>query len=911
MYYLTQIRNFSLLMITVCITFSVKSQSLSEFVPDAFRQHPEYGLLKYGDDALSVELIQHRTENSRTFVDGKGTYHTTRTGGYFHYKNDKNEWVSIQDVLSRKGNEVGIFQTPMPLSVNFADKSINMTLEKQGRSISFGANTSLYIIGENRNILKQERLSSSSSLPEYDDHKITLKDFFPRIDRVHTLEYWSLQTDYVINNRLDIPETAHTVEIRDEFILPSSWQITYNDGEESESGWKGSLRITDENGNTVSTISSPLLYDSFATNVKEEMQGHVGMGSYRIERAENKWIITLVVDAQWLRNEELVYPVTIDPTVTNTYVNNHGVQDQYTTFNANCQATMDLTVPLGSYQVTRTDITWRMWAKGLIYSSGFTENYADKTEQRSRVGAHLTGTSWSAVQNGSGTNHSGSFYTYTAANNGQTYTLNNQNIANGCYNTSTITYIWQGYQTFFPHGASGPASANVAGCATNYQELVLNTWTVTTTYDPVTMTMTATPMVDTICSGERTNVTLTSVTPNTTYAWTVAAGTVTGAAAGNGAAITQTLTSASNGPETVVYTITPTYGICRGTPVNVNITVQPSPVVDAGNDLTICEGEQVTLTATGADTYSWDNGVQNGVTFIPATTTTYQVTGTSDAGCSSTDNVTVTVVPLPGADFSSDINSGCLPVTVVFTNNSPQTGNVSCEWRFGDGGVSSDCATSTHTYTQQGCYDVSLTVTTPEGCVSHNRVEDLICSSPIPVASFNISPSDLDLLSPNTSFVNTSEGATTYSWDFGDGSPSSSVKNPEHSYPGDHAGNYTVILIVSNDMGCKDTARTTIYIKDEMLYYVPNAFTPDGDELNPVFKPIFTAGFDPFDYKLTIYNRWGEIIFESNDASVGWDGTFSKQRGIVADGTYLWRINFTVLRTNERKSISGVVNLIR
>ena len=102
--------------------------------------------------------------------------------------------------------------------------------------------------------------------------------------------------------------------------------------------------------------------------------------------------------------------------------------------------------------------------------------------------------------------------------------------------------------------------------------------------------------------------------------------------------------------------------------------------------------------------------------------------------------------------------------------------------------------------------------------------------------------------------------------------------------------------------------RVIVY-KDDVLFYVPNAFTPDNDDFNPTFQPVFTAGYDPYDFELLIYNRWGEVIFESHDASVGWDGTYGGK--LVAQGTYTWKIEFKTLYTDERISVDGHVNLLK
>ena len=120
---------------------------------------------------------------------------------------------------------------------------------------------------------------------------------------------------------------------------------------------------------------------------------------------------------------------------------------------------------------------------------------------------------------------------------------------------------------------------------------------------------------------------------------------------------------------------------------------------------------------------------------------------------------------------------------------------------------------------------------------------------------------------------------------------------------------YVVELIAYSQLGCTDTAYSTIQITEEVIFYVPNTFTPDNDDYNERFEPVFTSGFDPYDYTLLIFNRWGEILFESHNAEVGWDGTYGGM--MVQDGTYTWKIEFKTTATDERRTAVGHVNVIR
>jgi gliding motility-associated-like protein len=101
-----------------------------------------------------------------------------------------------------------------------------------------------------------------------------------------------------------------------------------------------------------------------------------------------------------------------------------------------------------------------------------------------------------------------------------------------------------------------------------------------------------------------------------------------------------------------------------------------------------------------------------------------------------------------------------------------------------------------------------------------------------------------------------------------------------------------------------------IPIKDILIYYIPNIMTPDGDQFNESFKPIFTSGYDMYDYHLTIFNRWGEIIFESYDTEYGWNGHYG-DGGLVQDGVYIWQIDFKESMSDRRHIKRGHVTVLK
>jgi len=218
-----------------------------------------------------------------------------------------------------------------------------------------------------------------------------------------------------------------------------------------------------------------------------------------------------------------------------------------------------------------------------------------------------------------------------------------------------------------------------------------------------------------------------------------------------------------------------------------------------------------------------------------------------------------------------------------------------------------------YTFNDVECYDINLEVVSQYGCINNLTENDYICVGEYPIADFTIDPEELSSFKKEASFTNESIGAVTYEWSFGDGVLSNLI-NPNHIYSPeqDQISSYNIELIAYSEFDCPDTAYRLLPFVADLIYYIPNTFTPDGNDYNQTFKPVFYSGYDPQDYNLQIFNRWGEVIFESNNTSIGWDGTYGVSGNkSVQEGVYIWKVEFKKEKSKDRMKVSGHVNLIR
>ncbi len=477
-------------------------------------------------------------------------------------------------------------------------------------------------------------------------------------------------------------------------------------------------------------------------------------------------------------------------------------------------------------------------------------------------------------------------------------TGNDTTICSGQSVVLSPLYYPAGGQAIWTNGQSTPSITVSPNTTTMYS--VLYTWNGCTATDDITVTVNPTPTVSVnspnICFGDTTQLTATPNIPNGLFNWITT---------------NETTQSISVNPQaTTTYDVEYTLNGCTSAIATSTVTVTPLPIITVPN-IIICEGATGTLTATAnvaGGTYTWSQGgTTASITEGPQSTTSYNVSYTVNGCTSNVETPSITVNPLPNVSFTADTTSGCIPVVV---NLSADTTGQQATYTWTSNGASGSTGSNAQMlFSIGGCYDVTLTATL-NGCSFSATQPDFVCVQDYPQASFEANPPSFSESSQVINFNNTSIGATGYVWNFGDGNVSNQ-EYPEHLFQGTNDG-YTITLIASTSMGCMDSTSFTMSANLGAVYYIPNTFTPDGDKYNQTFKPVFSTGISTEQYEMLIFNRWGEIMFESNNIYIGWDGSYGVEGLDCPSGTYTYKIKLTLNGgLQEQVIVTGHVNLLR
>lgn len=251
-------------------------------------------------------------------------------------------------------------------------------------------------------------------------------------------------------------------------------------------------------------------------------------------------------------------------------------------------------------------------------------------------------------------------------------------------------------------------------------------------------------------------------------------------------------------------------------------------------------------------------------------------------------------LPLPS-------DEGCVPFTVDFLNQSKNASQYT--WDFDDNGATSTDTSPTYTFTDTGTYNITLIADNPASCFEADTFYLTITVLPSPIANFGFTPPSPVSALTTIQFSDSSIDADTWRWDFGDGSPLSTSINPAHVYSED--GTYDVCLRVADVGGCEDSICKTIIVTTEGAAEIPTAFSPNGDNVNDIY---YVIGYGLRTFEFRIYNRWGQVVFESNDMTQGWDGTWDGEPQPL--GVYAYYVRGEKFN-GEEIVLKGNVTLIR
>lgn len=347
-------------------------------------------------------------------------------------------------------------------------------------------------------------------------------------------------------------------------------------------------------------------------------------------------------------------------------------------------------------------------------------------------------------------------------------------------------------------------------------------------------------------------------------------------------------------------------GICDGTPITFNdASTIATPDIIQNWDWNFGDGTPVDTNQNTSHLYN-----------SPATYTVV-LTVTSDFGCTDTINRLVTVNPNPVVNFTGTPTIGCEPLCVSFTDSSSLSNgnNVSWTWDIGNGSTIGNSQTFEQCFSNDSIsgsmnMNIQLTVTSDSGCVATLVKNNFITIHPKPQAAFSVDPQVTTVINTQVSVRDSSLNTISWFWDFGDGNTSNIANPPPNTYPHADTGTYLITLITYSPNGCEDTAYQSVIIEGDFTFFIPNAFTPDGDNINDYF---FGKGTGIIEYDLWIFDRWGNMLYHGQEIPVEnsrWDGKANGGKEVAQMDVYVWKVNLTDMFGNNHKYI-GTVTLVR
>jgi gliding motility-associated-like protein len=363
------------------------------------------------------------------------------------------------------------------------------------------------------------------------------------------------------------------------------------------------------------------------------------------------------------------------------------------------------------------------------------------------------------------------------------------------------------------------------------------------------------------------------------------------------------------------YTVVTTgAGSCTNIAV-VSATVYSPPLISWSGNASVCKGDIFTFKAAGGVVYKWldRNGIiSNTDTYTvssvdPNYVGSYTVLGYNEYGCGNSTVVNPNILPLPVGAVGPVTEGACVPFTAKYQFEKKSANIIKLGWSMDDGNFVMDSLIAYQQILVPGLHKIKVDMIDANGC--KNSVTTTVEGYPVPSAAIRFSndyPTEMD---NSVTFYDNSSGAniTKWYWDFASNGVNVSRKqNPTYAYPG--PGKYLVYLKVTSDYGCVDSTGKLISVEEDLTFYIPNSFTPNGDGLNDTFTP---KGISIKKYQMDIFDRWGELLFTTTDLTVGWDGRKKSSGEILPSDVYVYKI--TVLHKDGQKSkeYTGHVSILK
>ncbi len=327
------------------------------------------------------------------------------------------------------------------------------------------------------------------------------------------------------------------------------------------------------------------------------------------------------------------------------------------------------------------------------------------------------------------------------------------------------------------------------------------------------------------------------------------------------------------------------------------------------------------ITSTGAQDFI----IENGSTFDLSNVANagqyeayYDVTGVAGVECPvlSNDFITITIHDTTDAVVTPDLFEDCMPqADFVLTNTSDLVnGTTDCEWYLDDIlQTSGDCNGFNLSLMMPKTFDITLVITDINGCVDTTRYEDLLEVHPQPEVAFLYNPAKVSMDDPEFQFLDNSESPlVSYAWNFANYGSSSEPYTSFNFSEVTEPGSYDVVLTGTDANQCSTEVTRQVMIEEGFVVFMPSSFTPDDDNLNEALRPVISGSDRIRFYKFVVFDRWGNIVFETNDFKEWWIGDNQSMSGYyVPNGAYQWRMEVILEGLEDRKIYTGAVTIIR